>query len=112
MKEDFLAIAKEMSGSETIHYMHFMNWVNQLPGTFIGDYDSSNIKGLVQSSLLAWDMSDMLSTSSLWRDKKYFNTLLNPTQTVLCTGYKASFLKYLFGDLNHEFSMDMNRIFY
>ena len=77
------------------------------------------IKDMVQNSLQAWDtMSDMLSTSSdspyrsLSRDKKYFNTLLNPTQTVLCTGHKASFLKYLFGDLNHEFSMDMNRIFY
>ena len=77
------------------------------------------IKDMVQNSLQAWDtMSDTLSTSSdspyrsLWRDKKYFNTLLNPTQTVLCTEHKASFLKYLFGDLNHEFSMDMNRIFY
>ena len=35
-----------MSGAETVHYMHFMNWVHQLPGTFIGDYDSSKIKGV------------------------------------------------------------------
>ena len=77
------------------------------------------IKGMVQNSLQAWDrMSDILSTSSdspyrsLWRDKKFFNTLINPTQTVLCKEHKASFLKYLFGDLNHDFLMDMNRIFY
>ena len=47
----------------------------------------------------------------LWRDKKYFNTLLNPTQTILCTGHMDSFLKYVFGDLNHKFTVDMNRIF-
>ena len=51
------------------------------------------------------------SYRSLWRDKKYFNTLLNPTQTVLCMKHKASFLKYMFGDLNHQFKVDMNRIF-
>ena len=61
-------------------------------------------------------MSDILSTSSdslyrsLWRDKKYFYNLLNPTQAALCTVHKASFLKYLFGDLNHQVSMDMNLI--
>ena len=32
-REDFLFLAKEMSGEETVHYMHFMNWPNQLPGT-------------------------------------------------------------------------------
>ena len=81
--------------------------------------DTHLIKGLVKTCIDSWDTaSDILSAScdspyrSLWRDKKYFNTLLNPTQTVLCTEHKASFLKYLFGDLNHEFSMDMNRIFY
>ena len=35
-----------MSGEETVHYMHFMNWVRQLPGTFIGDYDFSIIEGV------------------------------------------------------------------
>ena len=34
-----------MSGKETVHYMHLMNWVYQLPGTFIGDYGDSEIKG-------------------------------------------------------------------
>ena len=34
-----------MSGTETVHYMHLMNWVYQLPGTFIGDYGDSGIKG-------------------------------------------------------------------
>ena len=73
------------------------------------------IKGIVLNSLQAWDtMSGMLSSDSLyrslWRDKKYFYNLLNPTQTVLCTLHKDSFLKYLFGDLNHQFSMDMNLI--
>ena len=34
-----------MSGAETVHYMHLMNWVYQLPGTFIGDYDDSEMKG-------------------------------------------------------------------
>ena len=35
-----------MSGTQTVQYMHIMNWVYQLPGTFIGDYDSSIIKGV------------------------------------------------------------------
>ena len=34
-REDFLFLAKEMSGKETVHYMHFMNWTNQVPGKVI-----------------------------------------------------------------------------
>ena len=42
---------KGMSGSETVHYVHFMNWVRQLPGTDIRDYDRSNMKGVVKTCL-------------------------------------------------------------
>ena len=34
-----------MSGPETVHYMHMMNWLYELPGTFIGDYGDSEMKG-------------------------------------------------------------------
>ena len=75
------------------------------------------IKGLVKTSIDAWDTaSDIQSASSdspyryLWKKKKFFATLLNPTQTFLCIGHRGSFLKYLFGDLNHDFQVDMNRI--
>ena len=40
-----------MSGSETVHYVHFMNWVRQLPGTDIRDYDRSTMKGVVKTCL-------------------------------------------------------------
>ena len=61
----------------------------------------------------------MLSTSSgyaygsLWKEKLFFSNLRNPTQTVLSMKFKARFLKYLFGDLKHEFSdVDMSLISY
>ena len=64
-------------------------------------------------------MSNMLSTSSdyaygsLWKKKQLFGNIRNPTQTVLCMKFKAKFLKYLFGDLKHEFSdMNMSHISY
>ena len=64
-------------------------------------------------------MSDMLSTSSdyvygsLWKQKMFFSNLRNPTQTVLSMKFKARFLKYLFGDLKHDFSdVDMSLISY
>ena len=50
-KEDFLAIARKMSGAKTVHYIHFMNWVRQLPGTDIRDYDRSVMKVYVQGCL-------------------------------------------------------------
>ena len=81
--------------------------------------DTFYIKGLVETCINSWDTaSDILSAScdlpyrSLWKKKKFFATLLNPTQTVFCIGHKGSFLKYLFGDLNHDFKVDMDRIFY
>ena len=81
--------------------------------------DTYLIKGLVETCIDSWDTaSDILSAScdspyrSLWKKKKFFATLLNPTQTFLCIEHRGSFLKYLFGDLNHDFHVDMGRIFY
>ena len=81
--------------------------------------DTYLIKGLVETCIDAWDTaSDIQSAScdspyrSLWKKKKIFATLLNPTQTLFCIGHKGSYLKYLFGDLNHDFKVDMDRIFY
>ena len=112
-----------MSGAKTVHYIHFMNWVRQLPGTDIRDYDRSQMKGVVQTCLEAWEtmfnVQTMQSTSSdltygsLWKEKLFFSNLRNPTQTVLCMKFKDKFLKYLFGDLKHEFKdMDKSPISY
>ena len=46
-----LTFFKGMSGAETVHYIHFMNWVRQLPGTDIRDYDRSQMKVVVQTCL-------------------------------------------------------------
>ena len=48
---------------------------------------------------------------SLWKEKMFFSNLRNPTQTILSMKFKATFLKYLFGDLKHEFSSDMDMSF-
>ena len=63
------------------------------------------------------NVQTMLSTStaygSLWKEKLFFSNLRNPTQTVLCMKFKDKFLKYLFGDLKHEFKdMDKSPISY
>ena len=63
------------------------------------------------------NVQTMLSTStaygSLWKEKLFFSNLRNPTQTALCMKFKAKFLKYLFGDLKHEFKdMDKSPISY
>ena len=81
--------------------------------------DTYLIKGLVETCIDSWDTaSDILSAScdlpyrSLWKKRKFYATLLNPTQTLFCIGHKGSFLKYLFGDLNNDFKVDMDRINY
>ena len=40
-----------MSAAETVHYIHFLNWVRQVPGTDIRDYDRSTMKVVVETSL-------------------------------------------------------------
>ena len=46
-----LTFFKGMSGAKTVHYIHFMNWVRQLPGTDIRDYDRSVMKVYVEGCL-------------------------------------------------------------
>ena len=57
-----------MSGKETVHYMHFMNWTNQVPGTFIGDHGPTQIKEILQVTLKqCTNMHDWMVSS----DKTY-----------------------------------------
>ena len=57
-----------MSGKETVHYMHFMNWTNQVPGTFIGDHGGpTQIKEILQGTLKQCTMHDWMVSS----DKTY-----------------------------------------
>ena len=47
-RDEFLAIAQEVSGAETVHYLHFMNWVQRVLGTFIADYPGEKIGEFIQ----------------------------------------------------------------
>ena len=49
-REEFLAIAKEVSGEDTVHYMHSMNWGTRVLGTFIGDYPDERIEGIIKDT--------------------------------------------------------------
>ena len=49
-RDEFLAIAQEVSGDDTVHYMHFMNWATRVLGTFIGDYPDEQIEGIIKET--------------------------------------------------------------
>ena len=106
-----------MSGDETVHYMHFMNWTTQVPGTFIGDHDRSQLKEILQTTIKHWSnrhdyflVSGDTTYKSLWRENYVFATLLNPSQSLLCDNFKEDFLKFLFGNLEYTFKMNMEKI--
>ena len=103
-----------MSGKKTVHYMHFMNWTNQVPGTFIGDHDPSQVKKILHGTLKqCTKMHDWMMMSgdktykSMWSENYVFASLLNPSQMALCNEFKEEFLKFLFGDLESFFKMNM-----
>ena len=108
-----------MSGEDTVHYMHFMNWTNQVPGTFIGDHDPSQMKEILQGTIKGvTNMHDLLLVSgdttykSLWNENYVYASLLNPSQMILCEQFKEEFLKFLFGNLEYTFRMNMQKISY
>ena len=49
---------------------------------------------------------------SMWRENYVFASLLNPSQMALCNEFKEQFLKFLFGDLEYTFKMNMEKITY
>ena len=49
-RAEFLAIAQEVSGEDTVHYMHSMNWANRVLGTFIGDYPDERIEDIIEDT--------------------------------------------------------------
>merc|ERR1712050_223106 len=50
-KEEFLDLAKKMSGKNTVHCMHLMNWMERVPGTSIRDYPEDDRKRILESCL-------------------------------------------------------------
>ena len=91
-----------------------MNWTNQVPGTFIGDHDPSQVKEILRGTLKqCTKMHDWMMMSgdktykSMWNENYVFASLLNPSQMALCDEFKEEFLKFLFGDLEYTFKMNM-----
>ena len=55
-KEDFLEMAKGVSGDKTaVHYMHSCNWPQRVPGSFIADYDKLDMRNVLRTSYKAWE---------------------------------------------------------
>ena len=109
-KEEFLAMAREVSGENTVHYMHSMNWTLQVHGAFIGDFPADQTKEIVKNDLKAWEkyhgssMAAFPFYKSVWRDKTVFACLLNLTENMRSHQFKINFLEYLFGDIKHNFT--------
>ena len=84
-----------------------------VPGTFIGDYYPSQTKEILQEMIKQWtNMHDWMVSGdktykSIWREKYVYASLLNPSQMVLCNQFKEKFLKFLFGNLEYRFQMNM-----
>ena len=63
-------------------------------------------------------MHDLLLVSgdttykSLWNENYVYASLLNPSQMILCEQFKEEFLKFLFGNLEYTFRMNMQKISY
>ena len=68
-KEDFLAMAKGVSGEETLHYMHLMNWTQRVPGTKLEDHGEIVIESTIRESQskVNSDHRSSLCSSSTYR---------------------------------------------
>jgi len=110
----FLDLAKKMSGENTVHCLHLMNWWTQINGTFIGDYPEDDWKKIIVDGIAF--SHDVTSKNgiypNLWRKDFIFSNKMNPTQLFLCDRLKDNFLKYLFGDLKYQFETSMDHISY
>ena len=74
-KEQFIAMARETSGAETVHNMHFMNWTNRVIGTFIGDYEGDDIPAIINETHSTWNKCHGLTLGIA--DRYRYNSRLN-----------------------------------
>ena len=81
--------------------------------TFIGDHGPTQIKEILQGTLKQctnvhdWMVSSDKTYKAIWNENYVFASLLNPSQMALCNQFKEQFLKFLFGDLEYTFQMNM-----
>ena len=54
-----------------------------------------------------WMVSGDKTYQAMWKENYVFASLLNPSQMVLCNQFKEEFLKFVFGDLEYTFKMNM-----
>lgn len=66
-REDFISLANKISNADTIHFIHSMNWMQEVYGTDIFDFNCNNRKELI-------DMSKS-STSIISKNYKYLNLM-------------------------------------
>ena len=50
-KQDFMTMAREVSGDETIHSIHFFTWNHRMIGTYITDYDEASWEDILHRAL-------------------------------------------------------------
>ena len=118
-KEEFFNLAEKMGGKETIHFMHLMNWLDQVNGAFIMDYPDDGKKEILQTCLngLKYNHDLMMHSknsiySSIWRENFIYGTTHDSTHQILCDQNKDYFLRYLFGDLKYQFELSIDHITY
>ena len=98
--EDYFAMAKSCSGSETIHHVHFLNWLYHVYGASLLDYPNKiNLCKELQKEMQEKYQVAKRDRPYLRQDR-YIEYYLNAADKVLAVKYRKCFLEDFFKGQN------------
>lgn len=98
-RDKFLQMAKACSGSETVHYMHSMNWKMEVKGVNVLDFPDSTTRSMIIDETKNFFSSgeyESIRDAYLIRGLPKTN-IMNTTSFLLCAQYRDIWVQYFFG---------------
>ena len=98
--DDYFAMAKACSGTETMHHAHFLNWIFHVYGASLLDYPnkSSLCKKLQEERQEKYQV--VKRDRPFLRQDRYLEYHLNAADKILAVKYRNRFLENFFKDQN------------
>lgn len=99
-KDKFLQMAKACSGSDTVHYMHSMNWKMEVYGTNVLDFSDSEERSMIIDGTKKYFSSEQyerISDSYLIPGLPKTN-IMNTTSFILCRMFSDKWVEYFLGE--------------
>ena len=110
-QDDFFKMAQACDGSDTLHSLHFMNWVYFVFGTCIIDYPNMTevYEELVHER--ERDFRCAKGSRPFFRQDKYIEYYMNYSQNALAKRYRKNFIEFVFGGRNVNVSKPISEDF-